>query len=371
MVKSASESESAETNAKPFRVTDKLWVIATSIVLILVVVGLVIVLYVRNALLPLESTGQAVRISIPSGSVPSQIARILEDNQLIRDARVFTYYLKYKKQGNLFKAGQYSMTPGITITEIIDKLNRGDVIPLDVIRITIPEGYTIPQMIEELTTKHPTWQADVFADEVEHPERYTLLLLADLPDNSAIKHRLEGYLFPDTYEFPLNTTENQVITRLLQEMERKLASLPADWQDVMKARNINFHQLLTIASLIEREVVVDDERPIVASVIYNRLAINMALQIDATVQYALDQPKARLLYEDLKVKSPYNTYLYPGLPPGPIAGPSLESIRAALYPVDTEYFYYVTKKDGTSAHLFAETYNQHLKNIKISEKNSN
>ncbi|MNI76190.1 putative aminodeoxychorismate lyase [compost metagenome] len=125
---------------------------------------------------------------------------------------------------------------------------------------------------------------------------------------------------------------------------------------------------MTVASLVEREVVADNERALVAGVIYNRLAEGMKLEIDATVQYLLGKPKERLMNSDLRsVDSPYNTYLYEGLPPGPIAAPSLKSIEAALEPESSEYLFYVTKKDGSGEHLFAKTYNEHLKNIKKSK----
>ena len=120
---------------------------------------------------------------------------------------------------------------------------------------------------------------------------------------------------------------------------------------------------MTVASLVEREVVVDEERPIVAGIIYNRLKEGMPLQIDATVQYLLDKQKDRLMESDLQVDSPYNTYKIKGLPPGPIASPSVKSIEAALFPKKTDYFYYVTKKDGSHEHLFAETLKQHNQNI--------
>ncbi|MFS0839812.1 endolytic transglycosylase MltG [Paenibacillus sp. 1P03SA] len=198
-------------------------------------------------------------------------------------------------------------------------------------------------------------------------------LLAGIPADAKLKHKLEGYLFPDTYDIPKDATEQKLITLMVDQLDKRLQNLPADWKDKLKASGLTFHQMMTIASLIEREVVVDEERPLVASVIYNRLKIKQPLQIDATVQYALGKQKERLLESDLKIESPYNTYKNPGLPPGPIASPSLASIKAALYPAESKYFYYVTKKDGSQGHLFGETYAQHLANIeksKQTEKNA-
>ncbi|UUZ86641.1 endolytic transglycosylase MltG [Paenibacillus sp. P26] len=180
--------------------------------------------------------------------------------------------------------------------------------------------------------------------------------------------RLEGYLFPETYEWKKDVTPDEIVESMTQELDKKLAELPKDWQSALKQRGLTFHQPLTVASLIEREVALEEERALVSGVIYNRLKQGMPLQIDATVQYLFDKPKERLFEKDLQIESPYNTYLHPGLPPGPIASPSLASIQAALYPAGTKYLYYVTKKDGSKGHLFAETYEQHLKNIAESKK---
>jgi UPF0755 protein len=177
-------------------------------------------------------------------------------------------------------------------------------------------------------------------------------------------------MFPETYEMKKGSTEEQIIARMLQETDRKLATLPEGWQDAMEESGKSLHEIMTIASLIEREVVVDEERALVSSVIYNRLAEPMRLQIDAAVQYALDEPKERLLTKDLEIDSPYNTYKNDGLPPGPIASPSLASIEAALFPAESDYLFYVTKKDGSQTHLFAKTYNEHLRNIDKSEAGS-
>src|SRR5690606_27693089 len=185
-----------------------------------------------------------------------------------------------------------------------------------------------------------------------------------LADREGLVYKLEGYLFPETYELPADSTANDIMFRLVRELGDKLARLPEGWETRLQETGRSFHELLTVGSRLER----DEERPIVASVIYNRLAKKMNLEIDATVQYALGEHKERLLHEDLKVDSPYNTYLHAGLPPGPIASPGLKSIEAALYPAETKYLFYVTKKDGSGGHLFAETYNGHLRNIERSNE---
>jgi UPF0755 protein len=273
-----------------------------------------------------------------------------------------------KKEGGRLQAGEYEMKPGMTFDEIIAKMNKGETVPQEVVRFTVPEGFTLLQMADKLEGQYG-FNRQTFLDLTNSSQPFgAVKWAADIPDDARLRHRLEGYLFPETYEFKKGTTTEDMVQRMVSELDKKLAALPSDWQDLLKQRGLSFHQLLTVASLIEREVVDDAERPVVASVIYNRMKIGMKLQIDATVQYMLDKPKERLFEKDLQVDSPYNTYMVSGLPPGPIASPSLKSIEAALYPAETKYMFYVTKSDGTQQHYFAETYDQHLKNIAESRK---
>jgi UPF0755 protein len=340
-------------------------------IFLLVIIGIIIGVsaYVSAMLKPPASSSVDVHISIPQGSGSIKIASILEKGGLVRNANVFSYYLKWKKQGSRFQAGEYSMKPGISFDDIVKQLNAGETIQEEMIRLTIPEGYTISQIVQKIQGE-PSWNGDTFQKIVDSGQGIHLESLAfkQIPDLKTIRHRLEGYLFPDTYEFKKGTTEVEVVQRMLEELNKKLALLPPDWEAAMSSRGLTFHQLLTVASLIEKEVAVDEERPLVASVIYNRLSQKMPLQIDATVQYLFDKPKDRLFDKDLQTKSPYNTYLNGGMPPGPIASPSLASIQAALYPADTKYMYYVTKKDGSKGHLFAETFQGHQKNIAASKQ---
>jgi UPF0755 protein len=289
----------------------------------------------------------------------------LERQGLVRNHLIFSLYLKYKQEGHRFQAGTYEMVPGMTFDEIIGKLNRGEVRREPMIRFTIPEGFTLEQIADTLERVGLIDRERFFA--AVDPKNVASPLVRQIPDHSGLKYPLEGYLFPETYELKEGATEQDIVNRMVDELERKLSQLPG-WEAQLHKLGISFHEMMTIASLIEREVVVAEERPIVSGVIYNRLHKGWNLQIDATVQYSLDEPKERLLHKDLEVDSPYNTYLHPGLPPGPIASPSLASIEAALYPAESEYMFYVTKKDGSREHLFAETYEEHLENIRKSEQ---
>lgn len=328
-----------------------------------------VVFFLWNGLRPTSASATSVQVTISSGMRAQKVAEVLEENGLIRNAFLFSGWLKLEGEGSRFQAGVYELEPGMTREQIVAKLNTGDIVAAATIRFTIPEGFTVQQIAARLSETAGVDKAK-FMEAAGNSALWTgSLWTKALPVDNSLRQPLEGYLFPDTYEMKHGSTEVDLINRMLSELDNKLDQLPEDWQSQLEERGLTVHQLLTIASLVEREVVVDEERPIVASVIQNRLKKKMPLQIDATIQYLLDKQKERLLEVDLKVDSPYNTYLNQGLPPGPIASPSLKSIEAALYPEQTDYLYYVTKKDGTNSHLFALTYKQHQKNIKLSEKN--
>jgi len=345
-----------------------LWSFLIALSLVLAMVGGTL-FYAWNGLRPAPEASAPVKFTITSGMRAQKVAELLEEQGLIRNAFLFGSWLKVEGEGSRFQAGEYELTPGMTREEIVAKLNKGDTVAAETIKFTIPEGFTVSQISERLAEKAGV-DKEKFMEAANKPELWTgSIWTKGLPSDGSLRYPLEGYLFPETYEMKAGSTETEIINRMLAELDRKLDQLPEDWLGVLEERGLTVHQLLTIASLVEREVVADEERAIVSGVIQNRLKKKMPLQIDATVQYLLDKQKERLLEVDLKVNSPYNTYLNQGLPPGPIATPSLKSIEAALYPDQTEYLYYVTKKDGTNTHLFAETYAQHQKNIKLSEKN--
>jgi len=331
-------------------------------------VGMGIGAFVLKELSPVEASEELVRFTIPAGSNSTRIAGILEENNLIRNEKLFTYYLRYKSEGRFFQAGLYDMYPGITLDEIINKLNSGDTVQIEMVRFTIPEGYTLIQMADKLSEEGLV-DRDVFMTLLEDPELYSTRYVGHIPDDPELMYPMEGYLFPDTYEVKKGSTEQEIIERMLKELDNKLDTLAVGWENQLEVLGLNFHEMLTIASLIEREVVVREEGPIVSGVIQNRLEISMPLQIDATVLYALGEHRDTVYFADLEVDNPYNTYKVGGIPPGPIASPSLQAIRAALYPEDTRYFYYVTKKDGTQGHYFGVTLEDHNRNIQRSNQN--
>ncbi|MFB8374791.1 endolytic transglycosylase MltG [Paenibacillus taichungensis] len=330
------------------------------LLIIVVVVGGAGV-YVWSMMRPVQASTEPIVFEIKSGSGTSKIADQLEQEGLIRSGLAFKGYLKWKKQGSNFMAGTYSLNPGVSYDEIISKLSNGEVVPESMVKFTIPEGYTVLQMADKLSAEGIV-DREEFLKLANDPAAFDIDIIKDIPVDEELRYVLEGYLFPETYELKEGSSTLEVMQRMLEEFQTKIDSIP-DLASKLKERNLSLHEVLTIASLVEREVVVDQERALVAGVIYNRINQDMKLEIDATVQYLLDKPKARLLFKDLKVQSPYNTYLNKGLPPGPIASPSLASIEAALEPEASDYLFYVTKKDGTFGHLFAKTYKEHQQNI--------
>ncbi|WNS46646.1 endolytic transglycosylase MltG [Paenibacillus sp. MMS20-IR301] len=323
--------------------------------------------YIWNGMQPVEPAGPAVTVTIEKGMGSSQIADLLEQEGIIRNGLFFKGYLKWVNEGSSFKAGTYNVSPGESYDTLISRMNAGDVVKEETVVFTIPEGYTAVQVAERLAA---AWnqKPETFLGIIDSGTGLEAVTTLGIPENKELRHRLEGYLFPETYELAKDSTPQEVIEAMLEQLVKKLDTLP-EWKAKLANRGLSLHELLTVASLVEREVVVDTERPLVAGVIYNRLDKGQKLEIDATVQYLLDKQKERLYEKDLQVENPYNTYKTEGLPPGPISSPGLASIEAALTPEVSEYFFYVTKKDGTQGHLFAKTYKEHLANIEKSKQN--
>lgn len=337
------------------------------VILLLVLAGGGGAWYVWNGMQPVKPAGPAVTFTIEKGMGSADIADLLEDQGIIRNGLLFKGYLKWVNEGSSFKAGTYTASPGDTYDNLISRLNAGDIVKEEMVVFTIPEGFTVRQIADKLAE---AWnqKAEVFLEIMNSGAGLAAADTLEIPENEELRHRLEGYLFPETYELVKDSTPQEVVEAMLEQLVKQLDSIP-DWRTVLSERGLTLHELLTVASLVEREVVVNEERPIVAGVIYNRVNKGQKLEIDATVQYLLDKQKERLFYKDLEVENPYNTYRNEGLPPGPISSPGLASIKAALEPEATDYYFYVTKKDGTQGHLFGKTYEEHLANIKKSEQN--
>ncbi|NPV59536.1 MAG: endolytic transglycosylase MltG [Actinobacteria bacterium] len=289
---------------------------------------------------------QPVKVTIEEGDSAAAIAEKLHRERIITSATIFRALAWLQGKQGKFKPGRYTFYTGMRFGEVFDMLEAG---PQHQVRLTIPEGLTVSQTAERVAGAMDVSAEDFLCAAAEGG--YDLPLLP--PQNAG---NLEGFLFPKTYDLPADARAREVIETLLNQFKVETSGL--DW-DRAGELGLNPYQVLIVASLIEREVVLDAERPLVAAVIYNRLRKDMLLQIDATVQYALPEWKEVLTYEDLKVQSPYNTYLHKGLPPAPICSPGLASIMAALEPAEVDYLFYVATGDG--GHFFTADYDEFLR----------
>ncbi|WP_126427881.1 endolytic transglycosylase MltG [Brevibacillus marinus] len=332
-------------------------IVLLALLLLLVMAGGAGAYYVYQQLQPV-SAGEAPavkQVKIPSGSSVREIARLLEEAGLIRDATVFSYYVQAKGVGSRLQAGEYRFEVGAPLDQLLAKMVNGDVVK-NTVRFTIPEGWTVEQIANALAEKGLVDKQE-FLREVNEGDFSQFAFVREIPAAAGRKYRLEGYLFPETYEVEKGASEHEIIARMLAQFEKELQP---QWREALKERQMSIHEAVTLASIVEREVVVDAERPIVAGVFYNRLRDQWLLESCATIQFILGKQRERILYEDLQVDSPYNTYLHPGLPPGPIASPGRASLAAVVQPAQHDYYFFVTKKDGSSEHYFSRTYEEHL-----------
>ena len=288
--------------------------------------------------------GTPVRVIVDEGASGAQIAAALERAHVIRSAFIFRIIARLRGVSTRLKPGAYELVTGMGVNKALDELKKG--VPLVVYRFTIPEGKTIPE-IAAIVAKNTKITASAFLAAV-HSGRHRLPIM---PAGSS---NLEGLLFPKTYEIVEKTTADDLVDLMLNQFKTDTAGL-----DLSRAARLHVtpYQIVIVASLIEREAKIEKDRPLISSVIYNRLARPMRLQVDATVEYAIllktGHYKYPLTLEDYTaVDSPYNTYQHDGLPPGPIASPGLAALQAALNPANTNYYYYVLTSDQRS-HCFA------------------
>lgn len=291
-------------------------------------------------------------VLVESGSGAARILRQLQDAGVIVDHRLGRLYLEHKLGNPALQAGEYRFTEPMTLHQALEKLTRGEVVTYGV---TLIEGLTAEETASHLMAEG-FGDRDAFLEIMSSPE-----LIADLDPEA---DNLEGYLFPDTYQFPRNTSEGAIVRAMVENFRRR-------WQEQVEPlrtsgpnSTFTIREIVTLASIIEKEAQVDEERPIISGVYSNRLARGIALYADPTVIFALrlqGRWDGNLRRGDLQMDSPYNTYRYPGLPPGPIASSGLASLQAAARPADVPYLYFVSRNDGT--HVFSKTLAEHNRNV--------
>jgi UPF0755 protein len=296
--------------------------------------------------------GAPVEVSIPEGASGKSVGEILARADLVEHELFFEAAIRLDKSRKPIKQGWYSLPRGLSPMELLHILQQGSnrvpeasEVPDDR-KVTVAEGLSVVQMSRLFLNP------GAFVAAASDPKRIEALGLS-------VK-TLDGFLMPNTYFFDRRPTEEEVVVRMLAEFQKTYAALTREFP---VPDSYDMLSVITIASLVEEEAKLSEERPKVAAVIYNRLKKGMPLQLDSTLQYALDKYGQRMLYEDREVSSPYNTYKNPGLPPGPISCPGADSIKAALRPADADYIYFVSNADGKS-HTFSATEAEHLKAVR-------
>ncbi|MDP4109246.1 MAG: endolytic transglycosylase MltG [Bacillota bacterium] len=321
----------------------------------LILSGIIIVS--ANDMFAFVKEDKAVVVDIPENASRWQVSRILKKDGVINYALLFDRFAASAGKHKKLKSGKYELNSNMDYHTILSTLQRVSTYR-QTVGVTIPEGYTVMQVAQLLNDKLVCSKEDFLESVKTHD--YNFDFVKSLPNTD---YRLEGYLFPDTYEFYINDDVDNVIKKMLGNFDKKIT---ANMRSLAKERGRTLQEIITIASLVEKEAKLDSEREKISGVIYNRLKSNKYpfLQIDAAIVYVVGQ-KEELTDADLKIDSPYNTYTHKGLPPGPIANPGIESILAALNPERSGYYFYVAKPDGS--HIFSKTLQEHNKAVKAAE----
>lgn len=327
-------------------------IIALLIIIILIIVGRS---YYKKGFLAVDvDNPKEVNIEIPQGSSSTKIADILLEEGLIKNKNIFKIALREKEADGKLKAGNYLLNTGMDVYNIINELTKGAKNE-NVVQFTIPEGYEIRQIADKLS-EQGLIDKDKFlelaSDKKYFEDKHSFL--KELEEGQG----LEGFLFPSTYEIYIDATEEEIIDKMLSLFYEVYEQ---NIKEGMGKYKLNLNELVTLASIIEREGKLDEERELISAVFHNRLNQGMLLQSCATVQYALGERKERLSDKDTQIQSVFNTYIHEGLPPYPIASPGKASLVAAINPADVDYLYFRTKEDGTGGHTFSRTYEEHKK----------
>ncbi|MEW6620068.1 MAG: endolytic transglycosylase MltG [bacterium] len=311
-------------------------------ILTIILVLPIIVFY--QIYVPVNKSSSVIKtVNIRKGIGLKEITKVLRAEGVIRDALVFEWLIRVIKFADKIKAGEYELTPAMNMPEIISKLVRGDCLKTC---FAVPEGYNIFQ-IADLLAKKGFVNRERFI-QITKDEKFIFNL-------GIYAQSLEGYLFPETYYILKGTTEEEIIRLMVSQLNKVITS---EDKDQASQIGLSFHRVLTLASIIEKETKAVSERHLISAVFHNRLKTGMPLKSDPTVIYALGERfNGNLKKEDLKIDSPYNTYRYKGLPPGPIANPGLSAIKSALYPARVDYLYFVSMNNGM--HKFSTTLKEH------------
>ena len=312
---------------------------------------------------PAGTHAGSVAFSVEPGETATTIANRLQEQGLISDSQLFRLYMRYAGVDAKLEAGQFALSPSLNMIEIAERLQRARA---EEIVVTIPEGLRAEE-IAELLTAQGALDGERFLELVQAGDpaaagRGAYDFLDDRPPGTT----LEGFLFPDTYRLPVPAEPEDLLARMLDNFDRQVTP---EMRQTARAAGRSLHEVVTLASIVQREALLAEEEPVIADVFLNRLEKGMFLRTDPTVQYAMGYQsdsgqwwKTPVQLDEYEtVDSPYNTYLYPDLPPGPICNPGVSAIQAAIYPADTKFLYFMATGDG--GHAFAETWEEHEANV--------
>ena len=332
---------------------------------ILIVAGILAISgynYVSAGLKPLDKNDKKlVQVEVPSGSSNRQIGDILEEGEVIRDGMVFNFYTKFKNLTN-FQAGYYQFSPNMTLDQISKELQQGgSAEPLDdASKLTVPEGYDVDK-IASLVAKKTDFKKEDFIKVMKDDKFFEQLktqypdLLTDAGNAKDVRYRLEGYLFPATYNVHKNRSLEDLVTQMVDTTNQILTP----YYSQIKEKGLNVQEVMTLASLVEKEGVTQSDRKKIAQVFFNRIEAQMPLQSDISILYALGEHKEVVTIKDTEVDSPYNLYTNTGYGPGPFDNPSQEAILAVLDPTENDYIYFVADI-STGKVYYAKTYEEHM-----------
>lgn len=321
-----------------------------SLVLVLVIISGVF-LYSKGVIeKPLVSKEDVIEIKVSNGDNFNTILNGLENDGLIKNKTIIKAYLKYYKVTANIKPDKYKVSKDISLQDLIQLLGTGKG-NVNTIKLTIPEGYELIDIASLVEEKGLISKGDFLKSVEEYP------LKPYMRSGKGIKYRLEGYLFPDTYEFKKGATGKEIIDVFVKRFEEIISSIKKEKNIQIEDKKLG--EIITLASVVEKEGLTDEDREKVAEVFNQRMKIGMKLQSDVTVLYALGIRKELVLYKDLEVDSPYNTYKIPGLPIGPVCNPGRHAIEASISPKETKNIFFIIVKDGP--HLFTANYNEFLK----------
>ena len=299
--------------------------------------------FYHQATVSVGENTQTIILSIPPGATLKKISKDLQSLSLIRNASAFRLLANIRQKQTHIQVGEYELNQSMLPMDILKAITSGKTV---LHPVTIPEGYRISE-IAELLTETISINKEIFIKETRNKD---LLNKLNITSKS-----LEGYLFPETYHFSKHTSEKKIIQTMLNTFQQRMKTKKVQHQ--IQSSDMSLHEIITLASLIEKETGMNGERKHISSVFHNRLKRKMRLQTDPTVIYAIENFDGNIRKKDLNIDSPYNTYRHKGLPPGPIASPGIKSIVAALNPIKTNHLYFVSKKDGS--HQFSSSLKEH------------